>query len=629
MRLFKNIVLTIHILAVIIAIVFILTSDHAIIGKGFKKALQGDYYTYITEDASSFSVLYKGDIYGTVSNVYKSNQEKSGVTIADFDLQDEIYLLQKTSTGYEVKKVSQEDLFVISKSDVFTLNEIEEITDFYVDLNANSAFITAISEGRMSAVVLPVRLDTLVSVETESKDKKSDSANKEPAPLSVQYRLDSNTGRIDTAYFDGTNIITDSLRPVSNSVDTYGYSSGLNLTYALSFKVNTTIFVILFAYLIAGIILIILVYNLISRRRRLIDLLLLNEILILILMSVAILMFSTVLVPVIWAVIASILNIVILLLENRDIMILCKDMKLISNGIYDIEKPLGTSVEVKTLWRGMNEVQYLYEQYKYILDTNAAAAVRFLPHNISSMFRVNSLDEIKPGDSMNISGAYMMLKSKKEITNELVSLVEQYEKKSGGTLLTSECSPSELNLLFANPNGNEVSLGLKLYWDMADDSSSTLYFKDDYKISVVGTQTKSILNITSEKMPEIERLSSWFFEMGIKMVITEEIKEISNIESPLRLIGYAEINGNRTNFYEVLNAYNERIRSNRIKSLPDFENALSFMYQDNFYLARTAFSDILKEDPTDELTRWYLFICENYLNNPEITDRTCALNPRN
>lgn len=625
MKLFRYIVLSIHILAVIIAMIFTLTSDHLIVGKGFKKALQEGNFTYLTEEASNFSVLYKGDYLGTILNVYKSNQGESGVLIEDFDVKEDVYLLLKKPIGYEIKKISYSDFSGISKSETFLLNDIDSITDFYVNLSDNMAYITAISGGKMSASVYSVNLQSFVMLGlNESKD-----SDEMPPELPAQYRYESGNGIISTAYYDGFNIITDAIRPDNNIKDAASYSRGLELTIGQSFNVNSFIFVIYLAYLILGIIVITLIYNLIEKRRRFIDLILINEIFILIFMCVAMFMFSDILLPVIFAVIVSIVNIAVILIENRDIRVLCENMKRIGTGSFDIEKPSGNSLETSILYRGMNEVRYLYEQYKYIQETNTAAAIRFLPRNISSMFKSGSLDEIKPGDSTSISGSIMVLKTGNEITNDLVSLVEKYENDSKGTLLTGECSLSELKVLFSSSKDNEVSLGLSLHSEMCDNSASLFYYKDNFKISVVGTATKSILNVSSSKTEAMERLASWFFEMGIKMVITEDIKDKNVNLGPTRFIGYSNINGEKINFYEVLNAYDENIRSNKLRCVESFDNAIKAMYQDNYYIARTAFSDILKIDPNDELSRWYLFICEKYLNNPDITDKSCALNPRN
>ena len=52
----------------------------------------------------------------------------------------------------------------------------------------------------------------------------------------------------------------------------------------------------------------------------------------------------------------------------------------------------------------------------------------------------------------------------------------------------------------------------------------------------------------------------------------------------------------------------------RIATLARFNDALEAFYEKDFYIARTKFSDILKENPEDSLVRWYVFEADRYLN---------------
>ena len=45
-----------------------------------------------------------------------------------------------------------------------------------------------------------------------------------------------------------------------------------------------------------------------------------------------------------------------------------------------------------------------------------------------------------------------------------------------------------------------------------------------------------------------------------------------------------------------------------------FIQPLRLFYEKDFYIARTKFSDILKETPDDDLVKWYVFEADRYLN---------------
>ena len=53
---------------------------------------------------------------------------------------------------------------------------------------------------------------------------------------------------------------------------------------------------------------------------------------------------------------------------------------------------------------------------------------------------------------------------------------------------------------------------------------------------------------------------------------------------------------------------------NRPSSITLDDEALKLFYQSDYYMARNAFSELLKTNSTDELVRWYLFESERLLN---------------
>ena len=73
-------------------------------------------------------------------------------------------------------------------------------------------------------------------------------------------------------------------------------------------------------------------------------------------------------------------------------------------------------------------------------------------------------------------------------------------------------------------------------------------------------------------------------------------------------------NGIEIALYEVLDACDEKQRSEKLATLDRFNKALKLYHDKDFYLARNMFSEILKETPTDKLVRWYVFESETYLH---------------
>ena len=82
-----------------------------------------------------------------------------------------------------------------------------------------------------------------------------------------------------------------------------------------------------------------------------------------------------------------------------------------------------------------------------------------------------------------------------------------------------------------------------------------------------------------------------------------------------RYIGFVRLGDNRElKLFEVLDACPKRERQAKMDDRERFSEALALFYQKDYYIARNAFSDILKRNPTDEIARWYLFESERLLD---------------
>ena len=84
-------------------------------------------------------------------------------------------------------------------------------------------------------------------------------------------------------------------------------------------------------------------------------------------------------------------------------------------------------------------------------------------------------------------------------------------------------------------------------------------------------------------------------------------------------------NKERIRVYEVLDACT--LREGKQKAISDqkFQKGLSLFYQHDFYLARSTFNEVLRENPEDSMAKWYLFTCEKYLNETHRSGDICRL----
>ena len=158
--------------------------------------------------------------------------------------------------------------------------------------------------------------------------------------------------------------------------------------------------------------------------------------------------------------------------------------------------------------------------------------------------------------------------------------------------------------------------------------TSILLHYTQFEYGVAGTGDQSFPFLLSAEGQEMERYGAWFREMGLRLVITESVKERENLKTgSLRYIGYIIIPQMpvKIRLYEALDAcpYSEK----HLKQISNsrFQKGIELFYQHDFYLARSAFSDVLKENSEDHIAKWYLFICERYLNETFAEGDICRL----
>ena len=128
---------------------------------------------------------------------------------------------------------------------------------------------------------------------------------------------------------------------------------------------------------------------------------------------------------------------------------------------------------------------------------------------------------------------------------------------------------------------------------------------------------------------EYEDYMDWFRRMRLGVLITSAVRDHEDSPYDLRYIGFvtpdAEHPEHHVELYEVLDACSTRVRQIRLQMQKKFAEALDLFYKQDFYFARNSFTEILREMPEDEITKWYLFECERYLNEADGSNFVGAL----
>lgn len=342
---------------------------------------------------------------------------------------------------------------------------------------------------------------------------------------------------------------------------------------------------------------------------------------------------------------ASLICILILALQSADLGRLARSMQLVAGGRTDIERPRVHGGDMRAVWSALGEIQKKIRNANYAKFLTFEAYYRFAPKNIERLLNKESITEVTSGNVTKLNGTMAMIStvgprsgSEEEIgrLNRLIALIGRYQEERDGVFVSNNGSLSMMRFLFMANNADTLNSAVDFLKELEEQEASRarsvprtsiLLHYSSFVYGVAGTTQQSSTFLVSPDTDEIEHFAAWFRERGLRLVISETVKEREHYNGALRCIGYIQMgsNGRKMNMYEVLDAYDVRERDKKLAVCDRFAQALELFYQHDFYLARSAFSDILKELPTDEIAKWYLFTCETYLNMEHAEDVPCCL----
>ncbi len=342
---------------------------------------------------------------------------------------------------------------------------------------------------------------------------------------------------------------------------------------------------------------------------------------------------------------ASLVCILILALQSADLGRLAHSMQQVAGGRTDIERPRVYGGDMRILWNALGEIQNKIRKVNYSKFLAFEAYYRFAPKNIEQLLNKESITEVTSGDVTRLQGTMALIStvgprsgSEEEIgrLNRLIALIGRYQEEKDGVLVSNDGSLSILRFLFMENNQNTLNSAVDFLRELTEQEAAysrsiprttILLHYSSFVYGVAGTSQQSSTFLVSPETDEIEHFAAWFRERGLRLVISETVKEREHYDGLLRCIGYIQMTGSgkKMKMYEVLDALDVREREKKRAVCERFAQALELFYQHDFYLARSAFSDILKELPTDEIAKWYLFTCETYLNMEHAEDVPCAL----
>lgn len=253
---------------------------------------------------------------------------------------------------------------------------------------------------------------------------------------------------------------------------------------------------------------------------------------------------------------------------------------------------------------------------------------RFAPREIEKILGRQSILDVAPMDQAETEStvAFVSFAEKKGISdreylrqmNRNYALLLEGRREFGGSILPGGSDPGVILLLFYDESRQALQFGIRTAVRTMSDQTAGQAFvflhRTPLVYGVAGDEEQSFSYIYSEEIRILQKYTDRLRAMGVRMVVTDYVWETEKEEALSRYIGYIEEGECRFKLYEILDAHPAEERARRLTNKPRFQEALDLYYQSDFYLARSVFSDILRNCPGDEVAKWYLFLCESGLN---------------
>ena len=322
--------------------------------------------------------------------------------------------------------------------------------------------------------------------------------------------------------------------------------------------------------------------------------------------------------------------------ESKEIRKLSRTMELVCQGrLVTWNKPDVTSWDINTMWNSLYEIFKDRERVFYSRSRIFQSYYRFAPRNIEKLFDKTAISEVQVGDSATVEATVALINtdvmSGVDQDGKLTSLNDYFEDvcrnqiDGDGVLVANNSNLSSLKALFTGDVRTAVRFGIDTLLLLGENSKdkqhiSIIIHHTNPQYGIAGTQEQAFPFIASGELDGLQNYSEEFRKQGIKLVITDTIHDKLDDSVERRYIGYLMLNNLRrkVDCYEVLDVYSAQERTLRRTTDPDFQEGLQMFYQNDFYLARGKFAEVLKICPQDRLATWYLFRCDGLMDSRTI-----------
>lgn len=333
--------------------------------------------------------------------------------------------------------------------------------------------------------------------------------------------------------------------------------------------------------------------------------------------------------------------------KNMDIVLQWMDK--ISKGEYDIESRKAPDDDFGIMWTALERMCRNLSAQKYRYHETTDYLYRYAPKNFEQLFDKENLQEVGVGETRQIfvtmgtisvidKETLLIGKSQKQYiqyVNRLMDILFSQRDAEQAIFLQDGNNLENIKVVFP---GEKESAPVALRYSIEcleglsaqtgeryDTVPFILLHTARMSCGLAGGSRQVYPYVTSLEMETLGRYVDRLKNCGAKIVVTEETWQF--VQAQGRYIGYVVSADRKYTFrlYEIFDACSQSRKLARMKNRERFEQALKLFYSNDLYLARSAFSEVLKECPDDGICGWYVFACDELFNQDEAAEKRYEL----
>ena len=286
-------------------------------------------------------------------------------------------------------------------------------------------------------------------------------------------------------------------------------------------------------------------------------------------------------------------------------------------------------------WAALERIQDSVGKVTYEKNLNTEIYNKYIPVDSEKIVDKKSVLDVEIGDSLNADATVATIgicnekcKNVTDYVNTISSsfnIINENQKDKNGIMISQYSDLTITKVLFRDSIEDAVDFSVETLLAFEEDDALREISKviivnySNYDFGITGDENKYLPYIFAPEDIILSKYIELFRRAGVNMILTENTVSRCTKYS-VRNIGYISDSGYNIKVYECMDAYPKLQKELLLSTYKLFKKALGLYYTNDFYLARNTFSEVLKKNPKDNIARWYLFNCENNLNNTSLDD---------